>query len=89
MKQNTRFRHESLQDPDSIKALLKALTNGIARGKVVLEDEDGSMIMEPEGLLHLKMRAKQDDDHNSLSIKISWQGEQTVPEKKKIKISDK
>ncbi len=89
MKSNTRFRHESLQDQDSVKSLLKALTNGIAKGKVVLEDEDGTMTMEPEGLLHLTLRAKQDDTRNSISLKIVWQGEQSVTEKKDLKISVK
>lgn len=89
MKQSSRFRHESLQTTDSIKSLLKALTQGIGKGKVVLEDEDGNMVLEPEGLLHLKISANQDDDHNRINIKISWQGEQNIPSKKELKISDK
>ncbi|NVK20262.1 MAG: amphi-Trp domain-containing protein [Methylocystaceae bacterium] len=89
MKQSSRFRHESLQTTDSIKSLLKALTQGIGKGKVVLEDEDGNMVLEPEGLLHLKISANQDDDQNRINIKISWQGEHNIPSKKDLKISDK
>ncbi|MDV7338236.1 amphi-Trp domain-containing protein [Terasakiella sp. A23] len=89
MKHSNRFRHESLQSPDSIKGLLKALTNGIGKGKVVLEDDNGNMILEPEGLLHLKISANQDDDRNRINIKISWQGENNIPKKKDLKITDK
>ncbi len=89
MKQSSRFRHESLQSPDSIKGLLKALTQGIGKGKVVLEDDNGNMVLEPEGLLHLKISANQDDDRNRINIKISWQGENNIPEKKDLKITDK
>jgi amphi-Trp domain-containing protein len=89
MKQNQNFRHESLQTTDSIKDFLKALTNGIAKGKVVLEDDTGTMTLEPEGLLNFKLSAKQDDDRNAITLKISWQGEQALCEKSTLKISNK
>lgn len=89
MKQNTRFRHESLQDQESIKRLLRALTTGISKGKVVLEDEDGTMIMEPGGLLNLKISASQDDEKSRLSIRLTWLEDKAPPAKKNVKISSK
>lgn len=89
MKHNSRFRHESMQTTDSIKTLLKALTNGIAKGKLVLEDEDGNMVMEPDGLLNFKVSAQQEDDLSRINIRISWHGDQKLPKKKELKISDK
>ena len=44
MKQNTRFRHESLQDQESVQQLLNALVEGISKGRIVLEDEDGHLL---------------------------------------------
>ncbi len=89
MKRSNRFRHESLQSRDSIENLLKALTKGLADGKVVLEDEDDSMVMEPNGLLRLKISASQDEDSNRIDVRISWKEEQDLPKKKNVKIRSK
>lgn len=89
MTQSTRFRHESLQSADSIKGLLKALTNGVAKGKIVLEDEDGNMVLEPEGLLHLKVSANQDNERSNITLRISWREENSLPKKKSLKINEK
>ena len=89
MKQNSRFTHESLQDRDSIKDLLKAISSGISKGKITLEDEDGVLTMEPEGLLNLKVTASQEDERNRINIRITWQGERELPKKKSLKIGSK
>ena len=67
------FKHESLQDAKSIQDILKALTKGIGKGKLTFSDEDGEILMEPEGLLNLKVTASQDETQNRVSIRISWQ----------------
>ena len=72
MKQNTRFRHESLQDGETVKRLLNALVAGISKGRIELEDEDGAMILTPHGLAHLKISASQDDKKNRLDIRLTW-----------------
>lgn len=89
MKRSNRFRHESLQSRDSVQSLLKALTKGLADGKVVLEDEDDSMVMEPNGLLRLKISASQDEDRSRIDVRISWKEEQDLPKKKNLKIRSK
>jgi len=86
MKQNGRFRHESLQDRESIKGLLKAVTSGIGAGKVTLEDENGTLVLVPSGLLRLKINASADDDQNRLDIRISWQGDKAIGKDKTLKI---
>ena len=70
------FKHESLQDSKSIQDILKALTKGIGKGKLTFSDEDGEILMEPEGLLNLKVTASQDETQNRVSIRISWQSEE-------------
>jgi len=89
MKQHTRFRHESLQDAETIKDFLKSIANAFGKGKLVLEDEDGQLAMEPEGLLHLKVTGSQEDDRNRLNIRVTWQNETDIPVKKKIKVNKK
>ncbi len=89
MKQNSKFTHESLQDTDSIKTLLKAISNGIGKGKVQLEDEDGVLTMHPEGLLRLKISGSQDDEKNRLNIRITWATDNEIPENKPIKVNGK
>jgi amphi-Trp domain-containing protein len=89
MKRSNRFRHESLQSQDSIQSLLKALTKGLADGKVVLEDEDDSMIMAPHGLLRLKISASQDEDRSRIDVRISWREEEDLPKNENLKIRSK
>ncbi len=36
-------------------------------------DEDDESVMEPQGLLNLKLSASQEENHNRLTIRISWQ----------------
>lgn len=89
MKQSTRFRHESLQDGESVKRLLNAIVSGVSKGKIVLEDEDGTMVMRPKGLANLKISASQDDKKNRLDIRLTWYEESEPLEQKEIKISTK
>ena len=67
------FRHQSLQDEHSIQEILKAISSGIAKGKITFSDEDEKIIMRPEGLLELKVTATQDNNRNRFNIRISWQ----------------
>jgi len=86
MKQNGRFRHESLQDKDSVKALLKAVMNGISAGTLTLSDDDASLVMEPADLLQVKINAAVDEERNKIDIRITWQGAKSPLAKKSLKI---
>jgi amphi-Trp domain-containing protein len=77
------FRHQSLQDNKSIQDILKAITSGIAKGKVTFSDEDEKIIMRPEGLLDLKVTATQEENRNRFNIRISWQVDDSSEKKKK------
>jgi amphi-Trp domain-containing protein len=83
-KSKKSFRHESLQDTKSISDILQAITRAIAKGKVVFSDEDDKIIMEPEGLLHLKVTASQEDSRQRINVRISWQVEKTGSRKKHV-----
>ena len=77
------FRHQSLQDEKSIQDILKAITSGLARGKITFSDEDEKIVMRPEGLLDLKVTASQEDNRNRFNIRISWQVDDSREKKKK------
>jgi amphi-Trp domain-containing protein len=77
------FRHQSLQDAKSIEGILKAITSGIARGKITFSDEDEKIVMRPQGLLDLKVTATQEENRNRFNIRVSWQLEDDSDKKKK------
>ncbi len=77
------FRHESLQDAKSIRDLLKSITDGIAKGRLVFSDEDGQIVMEPEGLLRFKLTASQEENQHRISLRIGWHSQESVPKKGK------
>ncbi len=76
------FRHESLQNRDSIQDILKALTEGIAKGKVSFSDDDDSISMAPDGLLNLKLIVSQEDNRNRINLRITWEDRQKKSLKK-------
>ena len=81
------FRHESLQDAKTIQELLKTLSKGIAKGKLSFSDEDGEIVMEPEGLLNLKVTATEDEGRHRVNIRITWQADDEVKQKKPLQVS--
>jgi amphi-Trp domain-containing protein len=90
MKQGKKsFRHESLQDAGSIQDMLKAISQGLGKGRLKLSDEDDEMLLEPEGLLHLKITANQEDSRHRLTLRVTWQSEDDQPKKKHLKVSAK
>lgn len=82
------FRHESLQDAETIQDILKSITKGISKGKLSFSDEDGEIVMEPEGLLNLKVTANQDELRQRLNIRITWQAEEKVKQKKPLTVNE-
>jgi amphi-Trp domain-containing protein len=85
MKQNKKsFRHESLQDQQSILKILAAVTEGLEKGRLVLSDENDEIVLSPQGLLQLKLSAAQEDNRYSFSLKVSWQTEDEKITKKNI-----
>ena len=74
-KRKKRFQFESLQDNESIQALLKAITTGIGKGRLTFSDEDEKIVMKPTGMLDLKIAAAQEQDRSRFTIKVSWQDE--------------
>jgi amphi-Trp domain-containing protein len=84
------FRHESLQDRESVQAILKAITQGVAKGKLTLSDEEDEMVLNPDGLLQLKVTATQDTDRHRINLRITWQAEdESLKSDKTLKVKTK
>ncbi len=83
------FRHESLLNADGMQDILKAINKGIAKGSVIFSDEDDEMIMEPEGLMNLKLTATQEDGRNRINIRITWQGKEEKKTKKNLSVKSR
>ncbi|HEB56088.1 MAG TPA: amphi-Trp domain-containing protein [Gammaproteobacteria bacterium] len=74
MKQSKKsFRHESLQDAKTIQELLKSVARGFARGELVFSDDEDEIIMQPEGLMNLKVTSNQEENRHRINIRITWQ----------------
>ena len=81
------FRHESLQDCKSIQNILKAISKGLAKGELSFSDEDGEICLQPEGLLNLKVTARQEDNQNRVNIRITWVSDDQEITSKALKVN--
>lgn len=87
MTQKQTFRHESLQDNDTIVALIDAIQKGLVKKDLFFSDDAGGITLSPKGLLGLKIHASQEGEYNQFSIKVSWVDKNArAPKKKAIKI---
>jgi amphi-Trp domain-containing protein len=77
------FRHESLQDRKSIRSILKALLDGIDKGKLKFSDADDEIVMQPQGLMNVRITASQEDNRNRVNLRITWQSEAVEDRRRK------
>jgi amphi-Trp domain-containing protein len=81
------FRHESLQDGDTIADLLLSLQQGMSKGTLSFSDADNSITLKPSGLLNLTIKASDNDGLNVLDVRIAWQSEKADKVNKKLRVS--
>lgn len=82
------FFFESYQDVSSMKTYLNALIDGIAKNKLTLTTEGEELILYPNGMLKLTIKARKKNEKSRLSIKIAWTEERyKTGQNKTIKIS--
>lgn len=86
MRDKNNFRHESLQNSETIAELLKSITKGIGKGKLTFSDEDGEIVLEPKGLLNLKVTAEREETRHRLNIRITWHPQKKVKAKKPLSV---
>ena len=71
-KERETFRHESLQDRESLVAYLEALTNGFRDGTLTFCADDESITLNPEGLIQFDVSASRKRDRLRLALKFTW-----------------
>lgn len=76
------FRHESIQNRKSIRALLEAVTKGIGKGELTLSDGDDEIVMEPDGLITLRVRAERSGPSNRIDLRLTWTETTEAPTRK-------
>ena len=79
----TRFTHESLQDPKTIKTLLTSLSKGLSKGELTLSDGDKDLVLQTGGLMTVRIRAEREDGQCELSLHVSWTDPANPSPKKK------
>jgi amphi-Trp domain-containing protein len=80
------FRHDSLHDAETIRDLLEALTDGLGKGRLTFRDDEGEIVMHPEGLLRLRLKASRDDNRNRVDVRITWQTTEPAALKKPLTV---
>ena len=81
------FRHESLQDRQSIVAYLEALTEGFREGTLSFASDAGGITLNPEGLIQFELSASRKRDQMRLSLKFSWKDDDETERPGELRIS--
>lgn len=83
MTSEREFKHESLQDRESIIRYLNTITEGFGKGEIIFRSDSEQIILKPWGLLKLEIKASQKDDKIKLSLKFVWKERDTRDDDKK------
>ena len=79
MSNDDDFRHESVQDRQSIVRYLQAITAGIEHGHLELGTSDHTLALDPDGMLELQVRAKRKGGRVKLELKLQWREDEEDP----------
>ncbi len=74
------FKHESLQDRDSIVQYFNALSEGFSKGRLAFANKEKQIIFEPKGLLRLDVKARRKNEKIKFSLKVSWKEKENEKE---------
>jgi amphi-Trp domain-containing protein len=66
------FDYEAVQDAQTIKDFLKALLDGVEKGKIVLSVDGSEIVLHPADLMMFAIKARKKTDACRLNIKLSW-----------------
>jgi amphi-Trp domain-containing protein len=66
------FKHESVQDPQSVVRFLQALSDGFQGGRLLFRAGEAELIVEPQGLIKFAIKAKRDGKRIRITTRMSW-----------------
>lgn len=87
MAKKREFRHESMQDRESIVQHLDALREAIAKGEVQFQDEQGEITLVPKGLIHFEVEASHKRERRRLTLQFTWKEASDKPVQGSLLIS--
>jgi amphi-Trp domain-containing protein len=68
-----KFRHESLQDSESIGKYLNALSDGFLNGKLRFSWKDKKLVLEPQSLIKFDIETKKKDGEVKMNLRFRWE----------------
>lgn len=86
-KTKVSFR-QAMESQDAVK-ILEDLVKSLKAGKIVVEQGEEFISMDPAGKVDVEIEAKQKKDKGELSIELSWKLAQAEEAKDPLKISSK
>ncbi|MGM0543764.1 MAG: amphi-Trp domain-containing protein [Pseudomonadota bacterium] len=72
MKSKTKFSHDSLLDRQSTHELLVTLANAVKKGELTFQESEGELVLSPQQLLQVSLRASDEGDKQEVEIKLKW-----------------
>ena len=72
MSTDGKFEFDSVQDPKSIQEFLLALTEGFAKGRILMRSDAEEIILLPGALMGFSVKAKRKDSESKIVLKIVW-----------------
>jgi amphi-Trp domain-containing protein len=72
MLNEDKFILESLEDPARVTDYLRAVIDGIEKGRIVLTAENQEMVLNPGSLMKFVIKGKRSSTKGKLNIKLSW-----------------
>jgi amphi-Trp domain-containing protein len=66
------FKHESLQDSQTIAKYLEALKEAFRTGVLEFSDDRGRLQLQPSGLLGFEIDAKKKGGQVKIKLKFAW-----------------
>ncbi len=72
-----KFEFESLQDSTMICNYLRSIIEGLESGKIRLATEGDEIVLNPEGLIKVVVKARKKPLSSKMTIKLSWKDEKS------------
>jgi amphi-Trp domain-containing protein len=69
------FKHESLQDCDSIVKYFNALGEGFCNGTLTFSTDSKRLLLKPHGLIRLEVEARRRDGQVKVNLQFRWSEE--------------
>lgn len=68
-----KFRHESLQDRESIGKYLNALSDGFQNGRLHFSWKDKRLVLEPQSLIKFDLETSKKDGEVKMTLRFRWE----------------